>query len=55
MKTTARAKEKTGVAGCKKETCKHFAKPSTKKIRWRTCEIKSNFGKRNLNADFFFS
>ena len=30
-KTTARAKEKTGVAGCKKETCKHFAKPSTKK------------------------
>ena len=32
-----RVKSKTspfhGVAGCKKETCKHFAKPSTKKIR----------------------
>jgi len=26
-------KAKTGVSGCKKETCKYFAKPSAKKIR----------------------
>ena len=32
-KRTAREKEKTGVAGCQKKTCKHFAKQSTKKIR----------------------
>ena len=30
------AKAKTGVSGCKKETCKYFAKPNTKKIR-RPC------------------
>ena len=51
--TTARAKKtKTIVSECKKETCKYFAKPNTKKIR-RSCEIKSNFGKRNLIKEIF--
>ena len=32
MKNTARAKKaKTGVFGCKKETCKYFAKTNAKK------------------------
>ena len=39
-----REKTKTVVTRRKKETCKYFAKPNTKKIR-RSCEIKSNFGK----------
>ena len=39
-----RKKTKTVVTRRKKETCKYFAKPNTKKIR-RSCEIKSNFGK----------
>ena len=37
-------KTKTVFTRRKKETCKYFAKPNTKKIR-RSCEIKSNFGK----------
>ena len=49
-----RKKKKTVVSGCKKETCKYFTKPNTKKIR-RSGEIKSNFSKRNLNKEIFFS
>ena len=47
-------KKKTIVSECKKETCKYFAKSNAKKIR-RPCEIKSNFGKRNLIKENFFS
>jgi len=55
MKNTAKAKKtKTVVSGCKKETCKYFAKTNTKKIR-RSFEIKSNFGKRNLKKRKIFS
>ena len=45
-KITAREKKnkKTVVTRRKKEACKNFAKPNTKKIR-RSCEIKSNFGR----------
>ena len=54
MKIAAREKKtKTVVTRRKKETCKYFAKPNTKKIR-RSCEIESNFGKGNLIKKIFF-
>ena len=46
-------KKKTVVYRFEKETCKYFAKPNTEKIR-RSCEIKSNLGKRNLIKENFF-